>query len=153
MTEVHESLTVLCPFDQVPKAAEVFISSLPVEDGMHVVPLRVHVGDLVIERLADLKLSLAREYPGYEIMDIRWRAHGGGLYPVFRGTLSVEEESGNFCRLDLDGSYVPPLGVAGAMFDAVVGHRIALQAARQLLDEIKTGFELAFQTGMTIAPA
>lgn len=153
MSDIHESLTVLCPFDQVPKAAEAYIASLAVEDGLHVVPLRVTVGDLIIERLADLKLSLAREYAGYEIMDIRWRPHGGGPYPVFRGTLSVEEGVGNFCRLDLDGSYVPPLGVAGAVFDAVVGHRIAVNAARQLLDEIKTGFELAFQTGVTIASA
>jgi hypothetical protein len=30
------------------------------------------------------------------------------------------------------------------------GHRIALATARELLDEIKLGFELAFQTGITI---
>lgn len=150
MSEIHESLTVLCPFDQIPKAAQAYVSSLPVEDGKAVVSLRVTVGDLIVERRADLTLAHSRDYPGFEIMEIGWSPHGGGPYPIFRGTLSVEEVTGNFCRLDLDGAYVPPLGMAGAVFDAVVGHRIALGVARELLDEIKTGFEFAFQTGLTV---
>jgi hypothetical protein len=55
MSEIHECLTVLCPFDHVPKAA--------------------------------------------------------------------------YCRIDLDGSYEPPLGLAGAVFDSVLGHHIAVAAA------------------------
>ena len=70
--------------------------------------------------------------------------------PVLPGTLSVEESDGNFSRLDLDGSYETPPSFAGALFDAVIGQRIIFAACRQLLDRIKTGFELAFQTGMTI---
>jgi hypothetical protein len=151
MSEIHECLTVLCPFDQTPQAAAAYVGSLPVEDGKHLIPIRVSVGDLTIERRADLKLKHARAYPGFEIMEIAWKPHDGGPYPVFRGTLSVEDVGGNFSRLDLDGAYDPPLGIAGAVFDAVVGHRIALTAARALLDEIKTGMELAFQTGATIS--
>jgi hypothetical protein len=150
MSEIHECLTVLCPFDQVPQAAAAYVASLPVEDGSPVVALRVKVGDLIVERRADLVLKHARSYPGYEILDVEWRPHDGGLYPVFHGTLSVEDVTGNFCRFDLDGAYVPPLGLTGAVFDSVVGHHIALAAARELLDEIKTGVELAFQTGETI---
>lgn len=152
-SEIHESLTVLCPFDQVPAAAAAYVATLPVQDDVAIVPLRVTVGDLVVERLADLSLKHARAYPGYEIMEIKWRAHEGGPYPKFRGTLTVEDVTGNYCRFDLDGAYEPPLGLAGAVFDHVVGHHIAVAAARQLLDEIKTGVELAFQTGATIAPA
>ena len=151
MSEIHECLTVLCPFDKVPQAAVAYVAFLPVENGRPIVALRITVGDLIVERRADLVLKHARSYPGYEIMDIEWRPHDGGLYPVFRGILSVEEEAGNFCRLDLDGAYVPPLGLAGAVFDSVVGHHIALAAARELLDEIKTGLELAVQSGATIA--
>lgn len=149
MSEVHECLTVLCPFDQVPNAAEAYVSSLPAENGKAVVVLRFTVGDLVIERRVDLTITHSRAYPGNEIMDIAWLPHDP--YPAFHGTLSAEEETGMFSRLDLDGEYVPPLGVAGVVFDAVVGHRIALAAARQLLGEIKLGIEFAFQTGMTIA--
>jgi hypothetical protein len=153
MSEIHESLTVLCPFDQVPAAAAAYLASLPIEDGLPTVALRVKVGDLIVERRADLVLKHVRSYAGYEVMEMKWRPHDGGLYPIFRGTLSVEDVTGNYCRIDLDGSYVPPLGVAGAVFDSVLGHRIALAAARELLDEIKLGLELAFQTGATIAPA
>ena len=151
MSEIHESLTVLCPFDQVPKAAEAYIASLPVEDGKSTVALRLTVGDLIVERRADLKLSHSRDYPGFAVMEIDWNPHGGGPYPIFAGKLCAEEVSGNFCRLDLDGAYIPPFGIAGAAFDAVLGHQIALAVARQLLDEIKIGIEFAFQTGLTIA--
>jgi hypothetical protein len=150
MSEIHEFLTVLCPFEQTPKAAAAYVAALPKADGKAVTPIRVTVGDLVVERNADLTLKHARAYPGFEIMEIAWQAHDGGPYPVFHGTLSVEDVGGNFSRLDLDGSYAPPLGVAGAVFDAVVGHRIAIEAARRLLDEIKLGMELAFQTGAAI---
>jgi hypothetical protein len=146
MSDIHESLTVLCPFDQVSRAAANYIASLPVLDGM-----RLNVGDLIVERRADLVLKHARAFPGFEIMEIAWSPHDGGLYPLFRGTLSVEDVSGNYCRLDLDGGYAPPLGLAGAVFDAVAGHRIAVAAARELLDDIRIGLEFAFQTGATIA--
>jgi hypothetical protein len=151
VSQIHECLTVLCPFDHIRKAAESYIASLPVRDGKATVALRVTVGDLVVERRADLSLKHSHAMPGYEIMEIPWAAHDGGPYPVFFGTLSVEEGVGNFCRFDLDGSYAPPLGLAGVVFDAVVGHHIAVEAARALLDEIRIGIELAFQTGMTVA--
>jgi uncharacterized membrane protein len=86
-------------------------------------------------------------------MEIKWRAHDGGLYPIFRGTLTVEDETGKYCRLDLDGSYEPPLGLAGAVFDSVLGHHIAVGVARELLNEIKTGLEQAFNSGATAEPA
>jgi hypothetical protein len=150
MSEIHESLTVICPFDQVPAAAAAYVSSLPIEDGLPTVALRVKAGDVIVERRADLVLKHVRSLAGYEIMEIKWRPHDGGLYPIFRGTLSVEDVTGNYCRIDLDGSYVPPLGVAGAVFDSVLGHRIAVAAARELLDEIKIGFELAFQSSRVL---
>jgi hypothetical protein len=150
MSEIHECLTVLCPFDQTPKAAQAYVASLPEEDGKHLIPIRISVGDLTVERRADLKINHSRAYPGFEIMEIAWKPHDGGPYPVFRGTLSVEDVGGNFSRLDLDGAYDPPGGIAGAAFDAVVGHRIAVAGARQLLEEIKHGMELAFQTGATV---
>jgi hypothetical protein len=150
MSQIHECLTVLCPFDQTAAAAAAYVASLPLEGGKSVVAIRVAVGDLTVERRADLTLKHVRAFPGYEVMEIRLQPHDGGPYPIFKGILSAEESGGNFCRLDLDGAYEPPLGLAGAAFDAVVGHHIAVAAARTLLDEIKLGFEFAFQTGATI---
>ena len=116
-------------------------------------PKKIYVQDRIWERRADLVLKHVRSHAGYEIMEIKWRPHDGGLYPVFRGTLSVEDVTGNYCHIDLDGSYVPPLGVAGAVFDTVLGHHIAVAVARELLDEIKVGFELGFQSSRVLHTA
>jgi hypothetical protein len=151
MSDIHESLTVRCPFEDILGAAKAFVVGLPIEDGASVCALRARIGDLTVERRADLTIVHRTAAPGYEIMEIAWSPHDGGPYPTFRGTLSAEEGGATFCRLDLDGGYEPPFGVAGVMFDAVVGHRIAVAAARALLDEIKTGVERAYRRGTNAA--
>ena len=51
----------------------------------------------------------------------------GGPYPTLAGTLEIEaDEEYTSCRLALVGTYVPPLSAAVKVFDAVLGHRIAL---------------------------
>jgi hypothetical protein len=152
MSEVHECMVVLCPYDQTPQAALAYSNSLPLEDGKRVAMIRVKSGDLIVERRVDISLNLRDPSvdPAYLIMDVQWGPHDGGPYPFFTGRLTVKDMGGNFCRLDLDGTYEPPLNFAGQLFDAVVGHRVAIAACSQLLNDIKTGFELAFQTGMTI---
>jgi hypothetical protein len=149
VNEIHEFLTVLVPFEQIQAVAETFTASIPERDGKRVTPIRVHVGEVVVERHVDLTLKHARAYPGFEIMEIAWGPHDGGPYPTFTGTLSVEQIGPTFSRLDLDGHYDPPMGVAGAVIDAVVGHRFAIAGARSLLNDIKNGFEAAYKAGVT----
>ncbi|HTU82191.1 MAG TPA: hypothetical protein VMF61_08685 [Candidatus Acidoferrales bacterium] len=68
---------------------------------------------------------------------LNWKPVGGGPYPHFRGHLSIEGTDGQSApALVLDGAYVPPLGAAGAAFDAVVGARIASATAREFLRSI-----------------
>ncbi|MGA2392379.1 MAG: hypothetical protein ABSH03_03390 [Candidatus Lustribacter sp.] len=150
MSEIHESRDILCPFEDVPRAAEHFLTTLPLENGKRVIELHVTIGDLSVARKADLELTPRSAFPTLKIMEIGWQPHDGGPYPTFHGTLSVEEIDGLFSRLDLDGTYEPPLGLAGLAFDAVLGHRLAVAAVRQLLSDLKLGFELAYQTGMTV---
>ncbi len=148
MNEIHEFLTVLIPFEDVPAAIRAYTESLAERDGKRVTPIRISVADITIERSVDLLLVHAREYPGFEIMDIRWGPHDGGPYPTFAGTLSVEEVGPTFSRLDLDGTYEPPMGIAGKMIDAVVGHHFAIAGARALLNDIKAGIEAAYRAGV-----
>lgn len=150
MSEIHESRDILCPFEDVPLAAEHFLTTLPLKNGKRVIDLHVTIADLSISRKADLELTCTRAFSAFKIMEIAWQPHDGGPYPLFHGTLSVEEIDGLFSRLDLDGTYEPPLGLAGLAFDAVLGHRLAIETARQFLGDVKLGFELAFQTGMTV---
>jgi hypothetical protein len=148
VNSIHEFLTVMIPFEDVPAAARIFADALPERSGKRVVAIRISVADIVIERSVDLSLTHARAYPGFEIMDIRWGPHDGGPYPTFTGTLSVEEVGPTFSRLDLDGTYEPPMGIAGAMIDAVVGHHFALAGARSLLKDIKDGLEAVYRAGV-----
>ena len=150
MSTVHEFVTAHCPFEDVQAAAAAYVAGLPVSDGKATVGMQVHLDNLIVERRADIALRRARAYRGYEIMEIEIRPHGGGPYPVLKGTLTAEDDGPNYCRLELDGAYDPPLGVGAAVFDAVVGHSIAVAAIRHLLGEIKLAFEYAFLTGALV---
>lgn len=64
---------------------------------------------------------------------IRWKANEGGVWPAFDGELIVEgDEDYNGFWLILSGAHVP-LG----------GHRVASNAARDLLREIRVYIETA----------
>jgi hypothetical protein len=68
---------------------------------------------------------------------VHWEAEGGGRFPMFDGELVIEaDEDYNAFLLVLNGTYVPPGGLPGHVFDAVIGHRIAQEAAHGLLNEI-----------------
>jgi hypothetical protein len=76
---------------------------------------------------------------------VHWEAEGGGRFPIFDGELVIEaDEDYNTFFLVLNGTYVPPGGLPGYVFDAVIGHRIAQEAAHGLLNEIGTETERRF---------
>lgn len=76
---------------------------------------------------------------------IHWESQNGGAFPVFDGKLSVESDV-DYERfwLVINGEYVPPGNVAGAMFDAVLGNRIAAATTRNLLASIRDSIETAY---------
>lgn len=76
---------------------------------------------------------------------VHWEAEGGGPFPVFDGELTIGSDVDyNAFYVVIDGEYAPPGGIAGQVFDAVVGHRIATACARGLLNEIRTEIEARF---------
>ena len=132
MSTLRDFTTVACPFDEVPDRLRAHF-----EGGTAVLPLRVTFGDLKIERDVEIHLTSKPAYPGYRLLDLTWAPKDGGPYPTFAGTLSVAEDAAGWSRIEIDGTYSPPLGIAGMAFDAVVGHRIAQATATELLAEIK----------------
>jgi hypothetical protein len=68
--------------------------------------------------------------------------------------LSAADEGAGVCRLDLEGDYVPPLGAAGAAFDAVLGKRIAQATVGDLLLRLKAVCEEAYaaERGQAASP-
>jgi hypothetical protein len=78
---------------------------------------------------------------------ITWADAGGGPYPVFVGRLSVEpDEDYRTFFLRLTGDYVAPFGLAGALFDAVLGRRLAKTTIATLLLHIAGDIEHQFDT-------
>ncbi len=76
---------------------------------------------------------------------VRWKAEGGGAFPEFDGSLLVEaDEDYDAFWLVIEGAYAPPGGLAGQMFDAVVGNRIAVATTRDLLLAIRDAIEDVF---------
>ena len=132
MSTIREFTTVACPFDDVPDRLHAHFAG-----GTAVLPLRVKFGDLKIERDVEFHLASKPAYPGYKLLDVSWAPKDGGPYPTFNGTLSVAEDAPGWSRLEIDGTYSPPFGIAGAAFDAAIGHRIAQGTATELLAELK----------------
>jgi hypothetical protein len=76
---------------------------------------------------------------------VRWEAEGDGPYPIFEGELNVEaDEDYDTFFLTLSGGYEPPGGAAGQVFDAVIGHHVAIAAARGLLQQLCAEIESSF---------
>lgn len=66
---------------------------------------------------------------------VTWRPEGGAFFPSFDGRLTVRhDEQYKQCVLELEGSYRPPLGAAGAVFNRLIGRTIAAATARELLE-------------------
>ncbi len=132
MSTIHDFTTVACPFDQVPERLTAHF-----DGGTAVLPLRVKLGELKIERDVEFHLASKPAYPGYKLLDVSWAPKDGGPYPTFRGTISVAEDAASWSRIEIDRTYSPPFGIAGAAFDAAIGHRIAQGTASELLGELK----------------
>lgn len=73
-------------------------------------------------------------------LHVAWRVTHGGPFPTFSGILSARAHS-THATLHFEGTYTPPLGLAGAWFDRLLGRRIALAGATTLLHDIKRYIE------------
>ncbi|MBV8530143.1 MAG: hypothetical protein JO104_02415 [Candidatus Eremiobacteraeota bacterium] len=77
-----------------------------------------------------------------ELVQIRWAPEGTTVFPTFEGTLTIRGENpASPSHLELDGAYTPPFGIAGQVFDAAIGHRIAKATAREFLKDVKHAIE------------
>ncbi len=110
--------------------------------------LELSVPDLPLELQRGVAATFERVGPASgwnDTVHVKWRPEGGGPFPDFDGTLKiVADEDYNACWLALDGTYVPPGGIAGRLFDAAVGTRIAHATGRRLLEQIKAEVEATF---------
>lgn len=148
MSELRKKIFVQCP---LPRAASQIVHCFQENadaDGVVHLSLRAPVelarglDGMALERAVNVTVSKPYRIGMDEALDIAWTPSGDGLLPSFRGRFTVEaDEDYDAFWLCLSGDYTPPLGVAGSVFDAAIGHRIAMATAGDLLGRIRDEIE------------
>jgi hypothetical protein len=147
MSVLREELYVKCPVNQARRHLDAFFKERPT------LALRVPLtipglkgGSLVQKDVTAAIKRIHAPSDAFEDFSVAWEAVGGGPFPHFTGKLAVKgDEDYNSFRLVLEGTYDPPLGVAGEAFDALVGHWIAIATARDLLERVREAVETAYR--------
>ena len=149
MATIHQQLTLHCPY----ALAKIYLERHlgPIADASQPTiltlsaPLTGRGPQPAVN--VELRASLAH-VPGEtgQVWTITWQSPKHDAFPVFSGTVAAREgESRHSCRLEIIGDYTPPLGIVGAAFDAVLGHRIANATAAELLRSLGATIESAFE--------
>lgn len=138
-TTVLERVSAKCPYH----LAKTYLHERynAIADGKQTVSFALHAAGMQKNVIATFKHA-SDDMHFDEPWQVEWKPSGGGPYPSFSGRLTVRADYDyKSSLLELEGSYQPPLGAAGAAFDLVAGHRIASQTARYLLAEIAAELE------------
>jgi hypothetical protein len=149
MTHLRDRTSVECPAAETQSRLEVYFASLRAADGVARLRLRVPMissaNVLGVSLVRDVRVEAQRARDELNLNDlirIRWGPEGRAVVPCFDGTLVVwAEDDADRSYIELDGTYEPPLGTAGAIFDEMIGHRIAQSTAREFLKDLKCAIE------------
>lgn len=148
MTEIKDFIDADVPYEDVPRLSERYLDSFPtnMQGGSHFT-LRAWFANVLVEREVLLKTVPINVEPRMAVLEIGWRPVSGP-YPTFHGKLYALRGDTRSCRLEIEGSYAPPGGIAGAAFDAILGHRIAAESIHDLLVRFKDAFDELHKTAL-----
>jgi hypothetical protein len=143
VTPIAEKLLVRAPLASAHRLLQAFLDGHPAPKGAGA-RIVLRAGEAAQPALVVLQ-QVRRPQDMTPFYKVHWEAEGRGPFPVFDGILTVGgDEDYNAFWLTLEGVYVPPGGVAGQVFDAVIGRRIAETTARGLLEQIRSAAEALF---------
>jgi len=110
-----------------------------------------HLAGLTLERDVTVRVEYAAK-PGGDPAQlyICWEPDAS-LFPSFTGTLHAQSVDDRHCTLKIEGTYDAPGGVAGQLFDAVVGVRIAHGTIEGLLARFRDVIEDDYNKRMEMA--
>ncbi|MDQ2871822.1 MAG: hypothetical protein M3R35_01690 [Candidatus Eremiobacteraeota bacterium] len=139
MTSVFAKRDVDCPFS----ATIEMIQRLGEKSSGHAVgPF-----SKVLARV-ELELSEVRDYTdqtrSHEALSIRWKARARIPVPMMRGLVTVRPNS-LMTELRMEGTYEPPFGVFGRLFDRLLGRRLALRTVERFLVDLRNVIEREWQ--------
>jgi hypothetical protein len=146
MTHLREQISLASPAGDAESNLENYLASLRDSSGVARVRLRVPIDGPVgvsIDREVRVEARRARDDENLnDLIRISWSPEGRTVLPSFSGTLIVWGETGKkLSYIEIDGTYTPPLGEAGQVFDETIGRRIAEKTAREFLKDLKRAIE------------
>src|SRR5581483_1186009 len=133
---LRDRISVMRPAESAREVMEDFLRSLTAADGVARIRLRVPVNGttgvgLAFDREVVVEARRERtEHDCEEVVRVAWTSEGSAVFPRFAGTLSVfgNGKPGQ-SLIALDGCYTSPVGAAGQVYDAAIGHEIGRATA------------------------
>ncbi len=102
-----------------------------------------------------MRYEISEGADGHRLINLTWDPDDR-FVPRFAGILSGESLTDGESRLTLAGKYDPPFGPVGAVFDAILGHRISAATADAFLQDIKqfieSDYQMAASTSLASSP-
>ncbi|MBV8490657.1 MAG: hypothetical protein JO199_09020 [Candidatus Eremiobacteraeota bacterium] len=144
MTKLRELISIRCPIAEAQARMIAFFERRRDSDGTTRLPLRIRIDDkgplagLALEHDVNVNAAIGKDDQHLnDVVRIRWAPSGGGAFPEFEGTIVAwAEQDPNVTLLELQGTYQPPGGTGGEIFDETLGRTIAQRTARALLDDV-----------------
>ncbi len=102
-----------------------------------------------------MRYEIAKRADGQDVIDLTWDPDDR-FVPRFTGALSGKSLEDGKSRLTLAGKYDAPFGPIGAVFDAILGRRIAAATADAFLQDLKqfieSDYQIAASTSLASSP-
>ncbi len=146
MTLIRETAIALCPFSAAIEFAATFFAkniTLPLAGTLALRTDVITTFEVVLDTTDSSRL--------HDALHLDWSPGQHLPLPRFSGLLTVRPESSR-SELILEGTYEPPLGLVGQVFDSLLGRQIAHGTVRALLRQISTSIESEWQQYVSAKP-
>jgi hypothetical protein len=152
--DLSSSISVRAPSGFAVAFLNTYVRDLGGAGGDSLLPKRytmTQLAGLTLERDVSVRVEYVSQ-PGNvpAVLNIAWEPDAS-LFPSFAGKLYATETGKTTCTLAIEGTYDAPGGVAGQLFDAVIGVRIAHGTIEQLLAQFRDAIESDYNKRMAFA--
>jgi hypothetical protein len=142
--ELSASIPVKAPSGFALAFLNTYVRDLNGGDADSTLPMRYTVSQLAgltLERDVSVRVEyMPQPDDAPALLRICWEPDAS-LFPSFDGMLHAAATGEYTCTLSMTGTYNVPGGMAGQLFDAVVGVRIAGGTLEQLLEQFRDAIE------------
>ena len=154
MRELSASIPVKAPSGFALAFLNTYVLDLNGPGSDSTLPMRYTVtqlAGLTLERDVTVRVEyLPQPHDAPALLRICWEPDAS-IFPSFEGMLHAKATDETACILSVAGTYDVPGGVAGQLFDAVVGVRIAHGTLEHLLEQFRDAIEEDYKKRMEYA--